>query len=58
MTNDLTPEPPLTVNDLCRVVDQLRAEGRGDYGVSLWLEGLTPVADELQGLVNFSLRLI
>lgn len=48
----------MKVSDLGRVVDQLRAEGRGDYGVSPWLEGLTPEADELQGLVNFSLRLI
>lgn len=58
MTDDPSPEPRLTVNDLGRVVDQLRADGRGDYQVSLWLEGLTPEADELQGLVNFSLRLI
>lgn len=58
MTNDLTPEPRLTVEDLGRVVDQLRAESRGHYQVSLWLEGLTPEADEMQGSVNFSLRLI
>ncbi len=55
---DPTPTPRLTVNDLGRVVDQLRADGRGDYQVSLWLEGLTPEADKLQGVLDFSLRQI